>query len=94
MSTGDGDDLQVEGPVIDEETGVHSYLVRGPGGEVSFGVIPEPSPDGVTNWVMRLGSDQYVMGEFSFEPYESPQEAFAAGMRAVRQIFQPHGGSA
>lgn len=81
-------DLHIIGPVLDNETGVRNYTVRRGEDEVEFGVIPYETRDGITEWVMRVGSDRVVPGDFSFEPYLTPEEAYEAGMRASRLIFE------
>lgn len=80
--------LHVIGPVLDNETGVRNYTVRRGEQEVEFGVIPRETRDGITEWVMRVGSDRVVPGDYSFEPYVSAEEAYEAGMRASRQILE------
>ena len=81
-------DLRVIGPVLDNETGVQNYTVRLGDQAVEFGVIPRETRDGITEWVMRVGSDRVVPGDYSFEPYSNPEEAYEAGMRASRQILE------
>lgn len=81
-------ELRVIGPVLDNETGVRNYTVRRGEQEVEFGVIPHETRDGITEWVMRVGSDRVVPGDYSFEPFTNPEEAYEAGMRASRLILE------
>jgi hypothetical protein len=81
-------DLHIIGPVLDNETGVRNYTIRRGNDVVEFGVIPHETRDGITEWVMRVGSDRVVPGNYSFEPYTNPEEAYEAGMRASRLILE------
>lgn len=86
-------DLQVEGPIVDEETGVRNYTVSHGDRQMSFGIAPQPSAEGVAQWVMLPGSERVVGGEHGTEPYDDPEEAFMAGLRAAREALQGDGSS-
>lgn len=81
-------ELRVVGPILDNETDVRNYTVRLGDREVEFGVIPEQTREGITGWTMRVGSDRVVPGNYSVEPYASPDEAYEAGMRASRLLLE------
>lgn len=80
-------DIDVRGPIVDEETGVRSFTLTAGNKIVNFGVAPQPSEDGITRWVMRFGSDWVLPGDFSDEPYDSLEEAFDAGLRAGQEAL-------
>jgi hypothetical protein len=88
-----GQGFQVEGPIVDAESGVREYTVRSGAWEGSFGVIPVLGGDGVTLWIMRYGRDRVVPEDPGFEPYETAEEAYEAGLRAARAAFEQAGGS-
>ncbi|MGH2448660.1 MAG: hypothetical protein ACRDFS_08680 [Chloroflexota bacterium] len=77
----------VKGPIIDQESGVRTYIVQAGGREVTFGVTAVPGEDGVERWTMRLGADRVVPGDYGEEPYDSPEAAYEAGMRAARLVL-------
>ncbi|MDQ2743109.1 MAG: hypothetical protein M3Z66_12555 [Chloroflexota bacterium] len=81
-------EFHIVGPILDSETGVRNYTIRLGDREVEFGVIPEPTREGISGWTMRVGSDRVVPGNFSTEPYASPEEAFEAGMRASKLLLE------
>jgi hypothetical protein len=81
-------DLHVVGPIRDSETDIRVYTIRQGDREVEFSVMPVETGDGITGWTMRFGPDSVVPGNFSTEPYETQEEAFEAGMRAARQVFE------
>ena len=87
-----GEDMEQEweldDPVIDEETGARNYTVRYHGEIVSFAVIPEESDDGIPRWVMQLGANRIMPANPNFEPFETAEEAYRAGLRAARESFQ------
>lgn len=76
-------EILVEGPLVDQETGMRSYVVRSESGQASFGVVPLEE-GGTTRWIMRPGPDMARPTDPGFEPYWSEQEAYEAGIRASR----------
>ncbi|HZU13209.1 MAG TPA: hypothetical protein VFB58_10260 [Chloroflexota bacterium] len=75
--------VEVSGPVIDDETGMRAYTVRAGGDEVEFGIVPIDE-GGVTLWLVRPGASMAFPNDPGVEPYDTPEDAYEAGMRASR----------
>lgn len=81
-------DWEYDDPVVDSEMGSRHYTVRRLGREVTFAIHPVDGPDGESGWVMKLGADRVISpGTPDFEPYDTPEEAYEAGLRAAREAL-------
>jgi hypothetical protein len=78
-------EIEVKGPVIDDETEARMYTARLEGRETTFSLIPVGSGDGDERWVMHVGTDVAVPTDPGFEAFDSPESAFDAGVRASKE---------
>ena len=84
-------DWNVEDPVLDEETGARNYTIRNGNTVCTFAVIPVSGEAGFPEYVMQLGIDPTTEVNPDFEPYATADEAYRAGLRACRQLFESRG---
>lgn len=80
------ENLEVEGPVVDEETGMRAYTVRSGRNQTDFGIVPVDE-DGVTRWLVRPGAAIAFPSDPGFVLYTTPEEAYEAGLRASRSAL-------
>jgi hypothetical protein len=81
------DDIEVDGPFDDEETGARLYRATRENRVVEFSIFPVQSADGQSGWTLRVGTDESLPGDTGFEPYESADDAVEAGKRAAHALL-------
>lgn len=86
MSLDHDADLQVQGPVTDEETGKQCYTVHGTERDIRFAVFPETRA-GEEGWGVEIEGipDPGIARD---KPWSSVQEARNAAIGAVRSILK------
>lgn len=77
--------MQVDGPVVDKETGAQVYMVRGER-DVRFTVLPESPTTGPTEWTVQIEGvpDPCIVHD---EPWLTPEEARDAALKVVRTML-------
>jgi hypothetical protein len=78
--------MQVEGPVVDEETGSQSYTVQKDEGIVRFTVMPQTSSGDRTEWAVEIEGVPGP-GIVHEEPWLSPDEARDAALKAAGDML-------
>lgn len=87
MSTAQDSNLAVEGPVVDDKTGVQVFTVVGDDQEISFTVLPETGSNGESGWGVRI-SGVAGPGIVHDQPWDSPQSACDAALRVIQDILE------
>lgn len=86
MSGENQEDMQVEGPRTNPETGTHEYTVRGEERSIGFSVIPEEPANAEAGWRVDIEGIPSP-GIVREQPWPSVEAARDAALQVIRNIF-------